>query len=261
MRRRFNYTDRQRIRKNDLSFSITEDEEGTQKFYADIHLGNYDLPPDAKVWVEAYDRNALMRFPFGSVAEPKSETETTLTDFTGTDSYYFRVKVVDASHRSRLFAVADSVSPLRRHDEDEAAKSLLRVSTRDLGPVPWKLEYQTADHPLLVINNHIDAGKSLARSNLLFQALVLPAIFEQVLRRILLEDKYVPAAEPDDDDLWKEGWLEFAGYLPGNTPLSIDQEDPNDDPEQWIEDARKGFCVEINAIHKVRSELKEESDS
>lgn len=260
MRRRFNYTNRQRIRKNDLSFSITENEEGTQKFYADIHLENYDLPPDAKVWVEAYDRNALMRFPFGSVAEPKSETQNTLTDFTGTDSYYFRVKVVDALHRSRLFAVADSVSPLRRHDEDEAAKSLLRVTTRDLGPVPWELEYPVADHPLLVINNRIDAGKSLARSNLFFQALVLPAIFEQVLRRILLENKYVPTAEPDEDDMWKEGWLEFAGCLPDNTRLSIDQEDSKDDLEQWIESARTGFCKEINAINKVRSELKEEFD-
>ena len=260
MRRRFNYTDRKRIRKNDLSFTITEDEEGTQKFYADIHLGNYHLPPDAQVWVEAYDRNALMRFPYGSVAEPKRETQTTLTDFTGTDSYYFRVKVVDTSHRSRLFAVADSVSPLRRHDEDEAAKSLLRITTRDLGPVPWELEYQVADHPLLVINSRIDAGKSLARSDPLFQALVFPAIIEQILRRILLEEKYVPTAEPDDDDMWKEGWLEFAGCLPDNTRLSIDQEYSKDDLEQWIEDARTGFCKEINAINKVRSGLKEEFD-
>ena len=105
---------------------------------------------------------------------------------------------------------------------------MLRVTTRDLGPVPWKLEYQVADHPLLVINNRIDAGKSLARSNPFFQALVLPAIFEQVLRQILLEEEYVPTvAEPDDDDnMWKEGWLEFAGCLPGNTCLSTDQQYP-----------------------------------
>ena len=256
MRRRFNYTNRQRIRRNDLAFTIAEDEEGGPKFYADINLKNYSLPPDAKVWVEAYDRNALMRFPFGSVGEPKSEIDTILTDFAGTDSYYFRVKVVDKLHRSRLFAVADSVSPVRR-DEDETSKSLLRVTTRDLGPVPWKLEYPVSDHPLLVINNCIDAGKSLARSNLFFQALVLPAIFEQVLRRILLEDEYHPAAEPDNDDMWKEGWLEFAGSLPGSTRLPTDREMSDDDQKKWIEDARDGFCEKINAINKVRSELKE----
>lgn len=259
MQRRFNYTGRQRIRKKDLSFTIAADVEGYENFYADLQLGNYNLPPDAEVWVEAYDRNALMRFPFGTVAEPNNETPTVLTDFRDSDSFYFRVKVVDALRRSRLLAVADSVSPSDRQDEDGAARSLLSVTTRDLGSVPWKLEYQPADHPLLVINNRIDAGKSLARSNLFFQALVLPAIFEQVLRQILLEQKYVPAAAPDDDDLWKEGWLEFAGCLPGNTLLSIDQEIPDDEKEKWIEDARIGFCMDINAIYKVKSELKEDS--
>lgn len=256
MRRRFNYTNRQRIKRSDLAFTIVENEDGTHKFYASIDLNNYDFPLDASVWVEAYDRNALMRFPFGSVAEPKSKYSTTLTDFSGTDSYYFRVKVVDKLHSSRLFAVADSVSPVRR-DEDETAKSLLRVTTRDLDSVPWKLEYQVADHPILVINNRIDAGTSLARSNHFFQALVLPAILEQILRRILLEDEYAPAAEPDNDDMWKEGWLEFAGHLPGNSVLPVDHEISPEDRQRWIAAARDGFCNEINAINKVRSELKE----
>ncbi len=259
MQRRFNYTGRQRIRKNDISFSITADDEGNEKFHADIHLGSYELPPDAKVWVEAYDRNALMRFPFGTAAQPNSEISTQLTDFRDTDSCYFRVKVVDPLRRSRLLAVADSVTPSHRQDEDVAAKSLLSVTTRGLESVPWKLEFQPADHPLLVINNRIDAGKSLARSNLFFQALVLPAIFDQVLRQILFEQKYVPAESPDDEDLWKEGWLDFAGCLPGNTRLSIDQEIPDDEKEKWIEDARIGFCTDINAIYKVKSELKEDS--
>ena len=256
MRKRFNYTNRKRIYRNDLSFTILEDDEGIPVFYADINLKRYKLPPDARVWVEVYDRNALMRFPFGSVSEPKSEFATTLTDFAGTDSYYFRVKVVDEFNRSRLFAVADSVSPVRR-DDDDAVKSLLRVSTRDLELVPWKLEFPSGDHPLLVINNRIDAGKSLARSNPFFQALVLPAIFEQVLRRILLEDDFNPGAEPDSDDMWKEGWLEFAGCLPGNERLASDQAASEDYLEKWIEDARVGFCNEINAITKVRRALKE----
>ena len=128
MQRRFNYTNRQRIKQSDLSFAIVEDDQGRPKFHADIDLTNYDLPPTAKVWVEAYDRNAFMRFPFGSAESPGNETSTTLADFVGTDSYYFRVKVVDGHRHSRLFAVADSISPVRKHDEDESAKSLLRVT-------------------------------------------------------------------------------------------------------------------------------------
>ena len=258
MQRRFNYTNRQRITRNDIAFTIVEDGDGNPKFHANIDLSSYDLPPDAQVWVEAYDRNAFMRFPFGVAEAPESEGSTTLTDFVGTDSYYFRVKVVDQRARSRLFAVADSVSPVRRHDEDESAKSLLRVTTEDLGPVPWELRYPPGDHPLLVINSQIDAGKSLARSNKFFQALVFPAILEQILRFILLEEGgYRPSAEPDEDDLWKEGWLAFSGSLPGITPLPLDQELSADDTVQWIEDSRKAFCLELNAIRKVRIELKE----
>ncbi len=256
MQRRFNYTKRQRIRSSDLAFSILEEDKQAPKFFADIDLSNYDLPSDAIVWIEAYDRNALMRFPFGTAGAPESEVDTTLTDFAGTDSYYFRVKVVDELNRSRLLAVADSVSPVRRED-DEASKSLLRVATRDLESVPWQLEYPGADHPLLCINNRIDAGKSLARSDPLFQALVLPAILEQILRHILLEEEYLPVAEPDDDDMWKEGWLEFAGSLPGNSALPIDEEIPKEELERWIADARKGFCLESNAINNVRRALGE----
>lgn len=256
MQRRFNYTNRQRIKKNDLAFTIVEDEDQYPKFHAGIDLASYDLPKEAKVCVEAYDRNAFMRFPFGTVSSPQSETPTVLTDFIGTDSYYFRVKVIDEKQRSRLFAVADSISPVR-HDDDQTAKSLLRVTTKDLGPVPWELEYPIADHPLLVINNQIDAGKSLPRSNHFFQAIVMPAILEQVLRRILLEIDYKPSADPDDDDMWMEGWLEFAGSLPDSTRLPIDQEVSREAREQWIEDCRKAFCREINALKKVRSELKE----
>jgi len=257
MQRRFNYTNRQRIRRNDLVFSIFEDDQGLPKFHADIDLTDYGLPSDAKVWVETYDRNAFMRFPFGVAESPGNETPTTLEAFSGTDSFYFRVKVVDKDARSRLLASADSISPVRHDDEDETAKSLLRVTTRDLGPVPWELEFPVADHPLLVINNQIDAGKSLARSNQFFQALVFPAIVEQILRRILLEDEYKPSAEIDDDDMWKEGWLEFAGSLPGSSRMPTDQDISKDEIEKWIEDSRTAFCQELNAIKKVRIELKE----
>jgi hypothetical protein len=256
MRRRLNYTNRQRIRQSDLAFTILEDDAGLPKFHADIDLMSYNLPEDAKVWVEAYDRNSFMRFPFGSVQAMVNESSTTLSAFAGTDSYYFRVKVVDDKEHARLYAVADSVSPVR-HDDDDAGKSLLRVTTRDLGPVPWELEYKVSDHPLLVINNQIDAGKSLPRSNQFFQALVFPAIVEQILRHILLEDRYRPSAQPDDDDMWKESWLEFAGTLPGNTRLPFEQEISDDDLGEWIEGARRSFCQELNAIRKVRLELRE----
>jgi len=255
MRRRFNYTGRKRIKQTDIVITITKDVNELHKFYADLNLEQYNLPPDAKVWVEAYDRNAIMRFPFGKVQSPIAELSTTLDAFIGSDSYYFRIKVIDSENNSRLFASADAISPVRHDELDDSSKSLLRVTTRALGPVPWTLEFPGADYPLLVINNEIDAGKSLARSNTFFQALVFPAILKQILKKILVDDEYQPSSEPDNNDIWKEGWLEFAGALPGNTQFQSGISD--DERDKWIDDSVELFCSKLNAVRKIRVELKE----
>ena len=258
MRRRFNYTGRKRIRQNSISFSITDDEDsGVSRIYPDVNLEGYDLPPDGRIWIEAYDRNAIMRFPFGVVARPAASGPMTLDAFAGSDSYYFRVKVVDPDHQSRLLASADSISPVRHDGPDQPRKSLLRVTARDLGPVPWLLEFPPGDYPLLVINNEIDAGKSLARSNQFFQALVFPAILNEILRRILIDDGYRPGSDPDEDDQWKEAWLEFCGVLPGSSRLTPGREQSDEDIEQWIQDSVEAFCRKLGAVRKVRIELKE----
>jgi hypothetical protein len=259
VRRRFNYTNRARIRHQDVRLSITEDDSGRHKFHADLNLNHLSLPADGRVWVEAFDANAFMRFPFGTVAVPYPETDTTLDTFAGTDSYSFRVKVVDPGNHARLLARSAGISPVREDPEGGARKSLLRVSTRDLGHLPWKLEFQIGDYPLLVINNEIDAGKSLARSNHFFQALVFPAVLETILRRILMEDEeYMPGNdEEEEEDAWKEAWLEFAGTLPGNSRLPPNEELDREQREFWIEESVAVFSRHIGAVRKVRVELKE----
>jgi hypothetical protein len=240
-----------------MSFSITEDDTGVSRVYAALDLNGYNLPPSGRIWLEAYDRNAIMRFPFGIVEHPSADAPMTLDDFVGSDSYYFRVKVVDPQHQSKLLASADAISPVRHDGTDQPRKSLLRVTTRDLGPVPWSLEFPPGDYPLLVINNEIDAGKSLARSNHFFQALVFPAVLNQILRKILLEEEYRPGSDPDDDDRWKEAWLEFCGVLPGNSRLAPGRDFSEEDLDDWIENSIEAFCRKLGAVRKVRVDLKE----
>lgn len=257
MRRRFNYTGRKRIKQRSVSFSITEDDSGVSRVYPDVNLDGYGLPSDGLIWIEAYDRNAVMRFPFGMVERPTADGPMTLNAFVGSDSYYFRVKVVEPRHQSRLLASADSISPVRHDGSDQPRKSLLRVTTRGLGPVPWALEFPPADYPLLVINSEIDAGKSLARSNQFFQALVFPAVLNQILRKILIDDEFQPGSEPDEDDEWKEAWLEFCSALPGNSRLASDQAHSEEEREDWIQNSVEAFCCKLGAVRKVRVDLKE----
>ncbi len=256
MRRRINYTGRHRIKKKDISISITE-EEGLHKFYADLNLEDYELPPKARVWMEAYDKNAIMRFPFGTVDALAAEKPTLLEGFAGSDNYYFRVKVVDEKHYSKLLAAANSISPFRQDEEDGTGKSLLRVTIAELGSIPWNLRFESGDYPVLEINNEIDTGSSLARSDPFFQALVFPEVLRRILRTILIENNYQLGSDPDGDDIWMEGWLEFAGSLPGNRRLNSGEELSDDQKENWIEDSVEMFCKQQGSLRKLKVALKE----
>ncbi|MDF1818642.1 MAG: hypothetical protein P1U54_08390 [Immundisolibacteraceae bacterium] len=256
MRRRFNYTGRQKILQKHVAIAIQQEDDGVEKFSADIEFEKYQLPDDGKVWIEVYDRNQLERYPFGTISNP-FKSSYLLESFLGNDSYYLRIKVVDSENNAKLLAVADSISPLRQNEGSLVLKSLLRVTTRDIDDRPWELEFATADYPLLVINNKIDAGKSLPRSNKFFQALVFPAVVRLILNKILREDGYRPSSDADQEDQWKESWLDFAGGLSGISKLDYDQALGEEEISKWVDDVIQSFCRKLNAVRKIRVELQE----
>lgn len=256
MRRRFNYTGRERIVHKDVNISLSEFD-GRRRFFMDIALGAYGLPADGQVWVEAYDRNKLSRFSFGKVANPKETEPCWLDDFTDNDSFLFRVKVVDATDRSRLLAVAKAISPIGDDDEAGSAKSLLKLASKPLDGRPWKLEFDAADNPILFLDSDIESANSLPRSDGFFQALVFPIVVENILRKILINDKFSPSTDVQEDDEWKAAWIQFAESMPGVSELERDTEQSDDELEQWIEHATASFSRTFNAIHKVKVAMKE----
>lgn len=258
MRKRLNYTGRKRILQKHVGFTILEQEDGLQRFLANVDLDSYELPPAARVWIEAYDRNSVMRFDFGTAGNRTSPTSTVLTDFRGVDSFYFRVKVTDADDSAKLLAAAHGISPVRHDDEDEHRRSLLRVTvSSDMGNLPWDLEFVTGDFPILRINSEIDTGVALARSNQFFQAVVFPYVLETILRKILIDDEYIADRDHEEQDDWKEAWLAFAGSLPGCSPLGDAMEHSAEEYSKWIHDAADAYAANIKAIRKLRVELKE----
>ena len=68
--RRFNYTERKKILREDASVILRSEDAGVA-FDAHLRLAAYQLPQDAKVLVEAYKAPVLMRFDMGTVALPK----------------------------------------------------------------------------------------------------------------------------------------------------------------------------------------------
>lgn len=233
--RTLNYTNRQRIRREDARIAIREEKSGNV-FDAGLSLADYGLPDDAHIFVEAYRQTQVMRFDFGQIGAIRIPDDRLLRDFDSAEGVLFRVKVVTAADpHGLLLAEADQIRPRKSTDEDENRIPLLPVVRDDnMGSEIWRLEFD--DHQtLLKVNSGFGDWRALARDPV-FIALVYPSVFRSVLWRILIHEEY---RDTEDDD-WRSRWLRFAVSLPGvGDPPAEDDEARLDD---WVDTAASAFC-------------------
>src|SRR5262245_16465362 len=113
MPRRFNYTGRVRIRRDDVRVALVRNDDGSTAFDDELALASYGLPADAQIVVEAYrSGTAWIRFPFGTVGNPSKPTKTKLEGFDSPEAVLFRVKVTSPAERhGQLLAAADRIRP------------------------------------------------------------------------------------------------------------------------------------------------------
>jgi hypothetical protein len=250
MLRRFNYTGRKRIRQEDVPIKLTG-KGAVLEFEADLaSVAKYELPTDAKLFVEAYERAAYMRFDFGTVGaiSAPARKERLLTEFEGSDAVRFRVKVVDAGHEGQLLAEADGIFP-RTPDETEKDRfPLLPVRSATLGSEVWAIDFpeSSQDRPVLLVNVEVGDRTALVRSPG-FMSLAWPSIVREILKQILVVDGQ---SDLDDDGDWHCLWLQFGKSL---HPSSANPPDKPDDASEWIGEVVKAFCEK----YKLMSRFKE----
>ena len=242
MRRRFNYTGRIRIRQSDINIRLRSEDEPPLTFRAERTLDSYGLPPDARVYLEAYRGPSYMRFNWGTVAHPLTlGPGAHLTGIDSNDTVYFRVKVVDASTTDGLIlAHADRIRA------NVSEQSLLPVELRNLDDILWRLSFDD-DEPCLLVNSQIDGILDWARSDSSFAALVFPTALRSVLERLCEE-----VTEGDDErPNWVAGWERFARELTGRPVPKVDDLDM---PE-WIEDAVNSFARKHRLLNRYQEAL------
>lgn len=229
--RRFNYTNRKRIRHAHslVSLSRSGDE---LSFDVQLVLHEYEVPGSAVVVVEAYRQTLLRRYPFGTVANPRPEGSTSLSGFSDVGALLFRIKVVDPSS-GLLLAEADRIRPI--DPEDGERPSFLAVRGDNLSGEAWKLEFEN-DHPVLVIEKQYGPYQILLASPH-FRWLVLPHVLRSLLQRALTD-------EPEDlddpsADSWQHAVVRLAVALTGSIPPEGDDEERR---EEWITDSVRAFC-------------------
>ncbi len=238
--RRLNFTDRKRIRREDARISILE-AGPSFRLKADLHLADYRLPDDAKVYVEAYRRMQYMRFDYGSPAKPKPASDTLLSVFDSPAGIRFRVKVVSVGATPGLIlAEADGISPRDECDTDDILNDLLpiRADATELGDEFWRVDFD--DEQFLLNLNPLfgDPGRICGSPE--FRAFVLPAILREILVRIVLVDE---PSDIDDESDPRSRWLSFVASLPG-APALDDLSDGGrpEEAHEWIDQAVAAFC-------------------
>lgn len=232
--RHINHTGRRKIKHTEVQVEMIEQEGRAPAFQVAFNLDRDRLPPDARLYVEAYHRNTSQRFDFGTVSAPFAPKDTTLTEIDLSGPTLFRVKVVDESEQiGRLIASAERLSPRDEDAEEQRASLLIFKSVPEMGNLTWKLSFNEEHKPVLCINNRIPEAKQQLMHNPLFQSLVLPAAFREVLMYILWSEGDEPV-----EGTWHSQWIEFAN----NT---VQDECPiNEDPDRqmgWIDDVVRAF--------------------
>lgn len=242
MLRRFNYTDRKRIRRDDVSI-VTRTAAGPA-FDADLSLlTTYDFDRQCCVYVEAYRKTTWMRFNFGLVGAIAPPPDRSLGRFGVADGVQFRVKVTDPSSNHRLVAEADGI-PLREADGSTVpTESLLRIVPAPLDAEVYRLEYD-AQGPILEISRNAGDKSEIAKDPA-FASLVYPAVFKDILTRILLVEEH---DDMENLGLWQSLWLKFAGELRNVGPRPA--LDADDELEEWIRDAVTSFARSTDVLAK-----------
>ncbi len=255
MLRRFNYTGRQKIKREDVPIALTG--AGTLRGF-DANLAgliSYGFPPDARVFVEAYQQTAIMRFPFGTVGDliPPAAQLRALQEFEGSERILFRVKVVDIGASSILLGEADGILPLAAEETEENKLPLLPVRTEDLGQEIWKIDFQenVQNRPILLVNNKFADHTAMVRSTH-FMALVWPAVLREIFRYILqVQPEQFNVDDPED---WRTMWVKYGRSL---LPTFDEPPDGPEAAEGWISQVIGAFANRYNLVTMLK-EVEEE---
>jgi len=241
MIKRCNYTGRKKITRKHAKISIRENANTSATINADLSLDEYQFPPQARVFVEAYRQTSWQRFDFGTVRRVASPDNTSLSEFASTDGVKFRVKVVEPSTDgligtpAKILGVADHIPPIEFGESN--ARSLLPLVRGDSRDEVWKLVFDETGPPILEISSALEPEWNNIRSDPAFATMVLPSVFCSILTRIILIERHT---DMDDEENWMTQWLQMAVNLPGMEVPPPDEESGNQ--QEWIEEAVSALC-------------------
>jgi hypothetical protein len=248
MQKTINHTGRRKIEVKELQINIVNKGSYPPIFDVDFSLQRDRLPLSASIYIEAYQRNTLQRFNFGTVGCITKPQNRVLDQLDLSSPALFRIRIVDESeHIGRLIASTEGLRPEGGDGEDERT-SLLPVRSRPLGEVTWKVDFDTGGKPELCINSMLPDAISQIKRNPQFQSLILPAALRQILIYFLWEN--------DEENEHAEAWFRFAEHIGTERP-------PVDDSltlMAWVDDVVERFCSRFELCRMLLIKMEKADD-
>ena len=238
---KLNLTGRRDIQKHHARVTFHDDPVGSNHghyFEVTLELNKYELPPDARVFVEALRKKVMMRFDFGTVGTLTVLTpaQRRLADFGNEpDGVKLRVKVVqpDGPEAGKLLAEADGLVP-----HDGGISPLIYIAAVDLGQTPWRLDLvpTDADLPTLNINTAI-GGKEYAQDPVA-KPLLMTAVTREIFTALVREGEH-----DDEEDHWTSLWMRFATQVLDVEVPPVGAEQDESVLREWVEKAVEAFAT------------------
>lgn len=240
MKRRFNYTGREKLTKDAVKISINKANGKPKSITAKLNFNEIKYPGNTKIYLDAYHKTDRKRFDFGKISNTVIPEDLTVDELAYTDNLMFRLMLIDESgEKGKIIAHADRI----RADEEADKKPILPVRFDDLGQQIWKLEFTGEEGgPILCINNKIPALENLVKSDSVFFMYVFPAAIREILTHMIFIDT---VENPDEPSVtWHNDWLKFSKMILPHEP--VPDLDPNeitkDDMVNWIDQVVEEFC-------------------
>jgi len=233
--RHLNYTKRHDFNEGDIEVRVVDPAQRPPAVRMSLNLGGAQLPPNARIYFEAYRRTMRMRFDYGTVGNPGFPSGVAvLTDFPDADGLLFGVKItsVNENDAGKLLADRDRIR-LTTSSENDKRITLLPTLSGDVGQQLWQVDFPTTG-PELVFSDRLGDWKTFAADPLV-KSLIYPSILRTVLTKAVIIEEW----PEEDDDTWQGQWLQFAGGFADWDELGVDS--PMEDRERWIDDVVAAF--------------------
>ena len=248
-----NPTNIQKIFKSNISFEVFDDSHGKRNFIIhELFLANLDLPGDALIYCVPKAGDVEKPVSLGQVGNPKNIREMLpIEGLSSNAPLKFRFLVVDYD-TSMILASAENLRARSPNDDD--LESLLPINYIDLGNLIWRMSLEPDDDPELDLNiNYPGIGEKL-RTDVEYQALIIPEAVRQVLIHLVENN-----SDPDPEN-WVEKWTRWLSEL-GFKEIPDDDDMSRKEIEDWAEKVVQKFSKKYELFERTKQKLFNDEES